>query len=133
MMICQTKTKIVLFSNSGAFIDSTNSSSSSRNPPEPLMDPAHYLTISLLTSQILLDHILSLDDPYDMSEKWLDQFTEILDQIAPFKLRKVKNTSVPFIDKHLRRECKMGALGQIHHNGHFLNHFANESSKGTIK
>ena len=46
--------KTVLLPNSGAFIDSTNSSSLSRNPPEPQKDPAHYLTISLLTSQILL-------------------------------------------------------------------------------
>ena len=28
-------------------------------------------------------HILNEDDPNIMSEKWLDQFTEILNQIAP--------------------------------------------------
>ena len=30
-------------------------------------------------SEASWDHILSLDDPHDMSEKWLNQFTEILD------------------------------------------------------
>ena len=34
------------------------------------------------------DHILSLDDPHDISEKWLDQFTEILDQIPPKESQK---------------------------------------------
>ena len=51
------------------------------------------------------DHIFSLNDPHDISAKWLDQFTKILDQIAPFKLRKVKNTYAPFIDKDQDRKC----------------------------
>ena len=50
------------------------------------------------------DHILVLDGPHDISEKWRHQFTEILDQIVPFKLRKVKNTYAPFIDKDLRQK-----------------------------
>ena len=50
------------------------------------------------------DHILSMDDPDLMTEKWLDQFTEILDQIAPFRQRKVKNSYAPFIDKELRQK-----------------------------
>ena len=48
-------------------------------------------------SEASWDHILSLDDPHDMSEKWLDQ-------IAPFKLRKVKNTYAPFIGEDLRQK-----------------------------
>ena len=55
-------------------------------------------------SEASWDHILSLDDPHDISEKWLEQFTKILDQIAQFKLRKVKNTYVPFIDKDSRQK-----------------------------
>ena len=43
-----------------------------------------------------------MDDPDLMTEKWLDQFTEILDQIAPFRQRKVKNSYAPFIDKELK-------------------------------
>ena len=50
------------------------------------------------------EHILSAEDPNTMSEKWLDQFTEILDQIAPFKQRKVKNSYVSFIDKELKHK-----------------------------
>ena len=42
-------------------------------------------------------------DPNTMSELWLDQFTGILDQIAPFKQRKVKNSYAPYIDKDLRQ------------------------------
>ena len=61
-------------------------------------------------SEASWDHILSLDDPHDMSEKWLDQFTEILDQIALFKLRKVKNTYSPFIDKDLRQKMPLSDL-----------------------
>ena len=38
-----------------------------------------------------------------MFELWFDQFTEILDQIAPFKQRKVKNSYASSIDKDLRQ------------------------------
>ena len=38
-----------------------------------------------------------------MSELWLDQFTDTLDQIAPFKQRKVKNCYASYIDKDLRQ------------------------------
>ena len=65
------------------------------------------------------DHILSLDDPHDISEKWLDQFTEILDQIAPFKLRKVKSTYAPFIDKDLRQKM---LLRDLYKKKHTKNH-----------
>ena len=65
------------------------------------------------------DYIDSLDDPHDISEKWLDQFTEILDQIAPFKLRKVKNTYTPFIDKDLRQEM---LLHDLYKKKHTKNH-----------
>ena len=65
------------------------------------------------------DHILSLDDPHDISEKWLDQFTEILDQITPFKLRKVKNTYAPFIDKDLRQKM---LLCDLYKKKHTKNH-----------
>ena len=65
------------------------------------------------------DHILSLDDPHDISEKWLDQFAEILDQIAPFKLRKVKNTYAPFIDKGLRQKM---LLRDLYKKKHTKNH-----------
>ena len=65
------------------------------------------------------DHILSLDDPHDISEKWLDQFTEILDQIAPFKLRKVKSTYARFIDKDLRQKM---LLRDLYKKKHTKNH-----------
>ena len=51
------------------------------------------------------DHILNEDDPSIMSERWLDQFTEILDQITPTMSRKVKNSYAPFIDKELRHNA----------------------------
>ena len=50
------------------------------------------------------DHILNEDDPNIMSEKWLDQFAEILDQTAPPMSRKVKNSYDPFIDTELRHK-----------------------------
>ena len=51
-----------------------------------------------------------MDDPDLMTEKWLDQFTEILDQIAPFRQRKVKNSYAPFIDKELRQKMLLRDL-----------------------
>ena len=66
-----------------------------------------------------LPHLLSLDDPHDISEKWLDQFTEILDQIAPFKLRKVNSTYSPFIDKDLRQKM---LLRDLYKKKHTKNH-----------
>ena len=56
------------------------------------------------------DHILNEDDPSIMSERWLDQFTEILDQIAPTMSRKVKNSYAPFIDKELRHKMLLRDL-----------------------
>ena len=50
------------------------------------------------------DHILNEDDTSIMSERGLDQFMEILDQIAPTMSRKVKNSYAPFIDKELRHK-----------------------------
>ena len=50
-----------------------------------------------------------------MSEKWLDQLTEILDQIAPFKLRKVKNTYAPFTEKDLRQKMLLRDLYKKKH------------------
>ena len=54
-------------------------------------------------SEASWEHILTAIDPNTMSELWLDQFTDILDQIAPFKQRKVKNCYAPYIDKDLRQ------------------------------
>ena len=45
-----------------------------------------------------------------MSERWLDQFTEILDQIAPTMSRKVKNSYALFIDKELRHKMLLRDL-----------------------
>ena len=59
------------------------------------------------------DHIPNEDDPSIMSERLLDQFTEILDQIAPTMSRKVKNSYAPFIDKELRRKM---FLRDLHKN-----------------
>ena len=56
------------------------------------------------------DHILNEDDPSIMSERWLDQFTEILDQIAPTVSRKVKNSYAPLIDKELRHKMLLRDL-----------------------
>ena len=50
------------------------------------------------------DHSLNEGDPNIMSEKWPDQFTEILDQIAPPMSRKIKNSYAPSIDKELRQK-----------------------------
>ena len=50
-----------------------------------------------------------------------DQFTEILDQIAPFKLRKVKNTYASFIDKDLRQKM---LLRDLYKKKHTKNHDA---------
>ena len=61
------------------------------------------------------DHILSMDDPDLMTEKWLDQFTEILDQIAPFRQRKVKNSYAPFIDKEVRQKMLLRDLHKKKH------------------
>ena len=54
-------------------------------------------------SDISCEHILTAMDPNTISELWLGQFTDILDQIAPFKQRKVKNSYAPYIDKDLRQ------------------------------
>ena len=54
-------------------------------------------------SEASWEHILTAMDPNTMSELWFDQFTNILDQIAPFKQRKVKNCYAPYIDKDLRQ------------------------------
>ena len=53
--------------------------------------------------EVSLEHILNAKDSDNMSELWLDQFTEILDQIVPLKQRKVKNRCAPYIDKDLRQ------------------------------
>ena len=39
-----------------------------------------------------------------MFDKWLDQFTEILGQIAPLMSRNVKNSYAPFNDEKLRHK-----------------------------
>ena len=54
-------------------------------------------------SAVSWEHILTAMDPNTMSELWLDQLTDILDQSAPFKPRKVKNSYAPYIDKDLRQ------------------------------
>ena len=54
-------------------------------------------------AEVSWEHILTAKDPDTMSELWLDQFTESLDQIAPFKQRKVKNSHAPYIGKDLRQ------------------------------
>ena len=57
-------------------------------------------------SEISWEHILTAMDPNTISELWLDQFTDILNQIAPFKQskkRKVKKPMPPYIDKVLRQ------------------------------
>ena len=54
-------------------------------------------------SEASWEHILTAMDPNTMSELWLDQFTDILNQIAQFKQRKVKNCCAPYIDKDLRQ------------------------------
>ena len=46
-------------------------------------------------SEASWEHILTAMDPNTMSELWFDKFTNILDQIAPFKQRKVKNCYAP--------------------------------------
>ena len=61
------------------------------------------------------DPILNEDDPSIMSERWLDQFTEILDQIAPTMSRKVKNSYAPFIDKELRHKMLLRDLHKKRH------------------
>ena len=61
------------------------------------------------------DHILIEDDPSIMSDKWLDQFTEMLDQIEPPMSKKVKNCYAPFIGKELR--CKI-LLRDLHEKRH---------------
>ena len=53
-----------------------------------------------------------------MSEKWLDQFTEILDQIALFKQQKVKNSYAPFIDKELKHKMLQRDLYKKRHTKH---------------
>ena len=50
-----------------------------------------------------------------MSEEWTDQFTKILDQIALFKLRKVKNSYTPFIDKDPRQRMLLHDLYKKKH------------------
>ena len=54
-------------------------------------------------SEVSWEHILTAMDPNTMSELWLDQFTDILDQIASLKQRKVKNSYAAYIDKDLRQ------------------------------
>ena len=54
-------------------------------------------------SEVSWEHILTTMDPNTMSELWLDQFTDIVDQIARFEQRKVKNSYAPYIDKDLRQ------------------------------
>ena len=54
-------------------------------------------------SEVSWEHIFTAMDPNTMSELWLDQFTDIPDQTAPFKQRKVKNSYAPYIDKDLRQ------------------------------
>ena len=61
------------------------------------------------------DHILNEDDPSIMSERWLDQFTEILDQIAPTMSSKVKNSHAPIIDKELRHKMLLRNLHRKRH------------------
>ena len=56
------------------------------------------------------DHFLNEDDPSMMSERWLDQFTEILDQITLPMSRKVKNSYALFIDKELRHKMLLHGL-----------------------
>ena len=50
------------------------------------------------------DHILKEDDLSIMSERWLDQSTKILDQIAPTVSSKVKQSYAPFIDNEQRHK-----------------------------
>ena len=50
-----------------------------------------------------------------MSERWLDQFMEILDQIPPTMSRKVKNSYAPFIDKELRHKMLLRDLRKKRH------------------
>ena len=64
------------------------------------------------------EHILSAEDPNTMSEKWLDQFTELLDPIASFKQRKVKNSYAPFIDKELKHKMLQRDLYKKRHTKH---------------
>ena len=66
-------------------------------------------------SEASWEYILSAEDPNTMSEKWLDQFTEILDQIAPFKQWKVKNSYAPFIDKELKHKMLQRDLYKVTH------------------
>ena len=54
-------------------------------------------------SEVSWEHILTAMDPNTMPELWLDQFTDILDQIVPFEQRKVKTSYAPYIDKDLRQ------------------------------
>ena len=65
----------------------------------------HYIPeiFSKALSEVSWEHMLTSMDPNTMSELWLDQFTHILDQISPFKQRKVKNSYAPYIDKDLRQ------------------------------
>ena len=58
-------------------------------------------------------HILTAMDPNTMSELWLDQFTDILDQIAPFKQRKVKNCYAPYIDKDFYKKNMPNSKTQV--------------------
>ena len=56
------------------------------------------------------DPALNEDDPSIMSERWLDQFMEILVQIAPTMSRNVKNSYAPIIDKELRHKMLLRDL-----------------------
>ena len=69
-------------------------------------------------SEVPWEHILSAEDPNTMSVKWLEQCTEILDQIAPFKQRKVKNSYAPFIDKELKHKMLQQDLYKKRHTKH---------------
>ena len=104
--ITSSGTKTVEFSDHDLIFGMRKISGSMRKEPKVIncRNTKNYTPdlFKIALSEASQDHILSLDDPHDISEKWLDQLTEILDQIAPLWLTKVKNTYVPFIDKDLR-------------------------------
>ena len=63
----------------------------------------HYTPGIFRKAEVSWEHILTGMDPNAISELWLDQFTDIQDQIAPIKQRKLKNNYAPYIDKDLRQ------------------------------